>query len=183
MAVGLSGNKKEINMSELKSKIRKIKMLLTDVDGVLTDAGVYYSVSGEELKRFSLRDGMGVERLKKLVKIKTGIISGEKSLLVRKRADKLDIEEIHLGKKNKLKTLKSICKQNELELSEIAYIGDDVNDLEVIEEAGLTACPVDAMKQIKTKVDIVLDNKGGNGAFREFAEIIIEEKLKIKSGE
>ena len=165
-------------MSDINSKLNKIKLLLTDVDGVLTDTGVYYSVSGEELKRFSLRDGMGVERLRKLVKVETGIISGEKSLLVRKRADKLDIDELHLGIKNKLKVLKSICKTNDLEPEEIAFIGDDVNDLEIIKNVGLSACPNDAMKDIKEKVDIVLENIGGHGAFREFAEIIIEAKLK-----
>ncbi|MBK8946072.1 MAG: HAD-IIIA family hydrolase [Ignavibacteriae bacterium] len=167
-------------MNELTSKLRKIKMLLTDVDGVLTDTGVYYSVSGEELKRFSLRDGMGVERLRELVKVKVGIISGEKSLLVRKRAEKLDIEEIHLGAKNKIKVLKNICKEKALEYNQIAYIGDDVNDLEIIEAVGVSACPADAMKIVKEKVDFVLDNLGGYGAFREFAEIIIEEKLKSK---
>lgn len=165
-------------MTDINSKLKKIKMLLTDVDGVLTDTGIYYSVSGEELKRFSVRDGMGVERLRKLVKIKTGIVSGENSLLVRKRADKLDIEEIHLGTKNKLKVLKSVCKEYELDVNEIAYIGDDVNDLEIITEVGVSACPADAMHEIKKIVDIVLDSKGGNGAFREFAEIIIEAKLK-----
>jgi YrbI family 3-deoxy-D-manno-octulosonate 8-phosphate phosphatase len=166
-------------MTNKDSNLKKIKLLLTDVDGVLTDTGVYYSVSGEELKRFSLRDGMGVERLKKLVKIKTGIISGENSLLVRKRADKLEIEELHLGIKNKLKVLKKICKAKELEPEEIAFIGDDINDLEIIKEVGFSACPSDAMKDIKEVVDIVLENKGGHGAFREFAEIIIEAIIKM----
>ncbi|MCB9217915.1 MAG: HAD hydrolase family protein [Ignavibacteriales bacterium] len=163
-------------MSDLNSKLKKIKLLLTDVDGVLTDTGVYYSASGEELKRFSLRDGMGVERLRKIAKVKTGIISGEKSFLVRKRADKLDLEEVYLGIKIKIKTLKSIMKSNELEAEEIAFIGDDVNDLEILEAVGVSACPSDAMKDVKKIVDIVLENKGGHGAFREFAEIIIEAK-------
>lgn len=164
-------------MKKILSKLKKIKLLITDVDGVLTDTGVYYSVSGEELKRFSLRDGMGVERLRKLVNVETGIISGEKSLLVRKRASKLEISELHLGIKNKLKVLNSICKANTLEPNEIAYIGDDVNDLEVIESVGVSACPADAMKEIRNKATITLDNRGGHGAFREFAEILIEAKL------
>ena len=163
-------------MAKKKPNLKKIKLLLTDVDGVLTDTGVYYSVSGEELKRFSLRDGMGVERLRKLAKIDTGIISGEKSLLVRKRADKLDIDELHLGIKNKLSVLNKICKSKGLSEDEIAYVGDDVNDLEVIQAVGVSACPSDAMKEITSKVDIVLENKGGHGAFREFAEILIESK-------
>lgn len=178
-AVGQFG-KKEKNMNELSEKLVKIKLLLTDVDGVLTDTGVYYSVSGEELKRFSLRDGMGVQRLRELVKVKVGIVTREKSLLVRKRADKLDLDEIHLGSKNKLKVLKNICNERNLEYSQVAYIGDDVNDLEIIEAVGVSACPADAMKDVKEKVDIILETNGGHGAFREFAEIIIEEKLKNK---
>jgi 3-deoxy-D-manno-octulosonate 8-phosphate phosphatase (KDO 8-P phosphatase) len=164
-------------MSDFNSKLKKIKLLLTDVDGVLTDTGVYYSSKGEELKRFSVRDGMGVERLRKLAKIDTGIISGEKSMPVKERANKLKIEELHLGIKNKLKIFKSICKSKNLKTEEIAFIGDDINDLEVIEFVGVSACPSDAMNFIKSKVDIILENKGGHGAFREFAEIIIKAKL------
>lgn len=160
----------------IENAAQKIKFLLTDVDGVLTDTGVYFSVSGEELKKFSLRDGMGVERLKKLADVPTGIVSGENSLLVRKRADKLDITEVHLGKKNKLKILDHILKKYNLDSSEIAFIGDDLNDLDIIKAVGLSACPADGIKQIKEIVDIVLENKGGQGAFREFAEIIIEAK-------
>jgi YrbI family 3-deoxy-D-manno-octulosonate 8-phosphate phosphatase len=166
-----------LNMTELTEKIGKIKLLLTDVDGVLTDTGVYYSASGEELKRFSIRDGMGVERLRKLVNVDTGIITGENSLPVKKRADKLKIEELHLGIKDKLSTLQSICLDRKLNPEEIAFIGDDVNDAKIIVAVGLSACPFDAMHQIKAITDIVLENKGGEGAFREFAEIIIESKL------
>lgn len=165
---------------KIEEKLKQIKFLITDVDGVLTDTGVYYSASGEELKRFSVRDGMGVERLRKLCDIETGIITGEKSFLLRKRADKLDIQDVYLGIKNKIKILEKICNINNLKFEEVAYIGDDVNDKGVIDVVGLTACPADAMKTIKNSVDIVLENKGGHGAFREFAEIIIEAKQKIK---
>ncbi len=98
----------------LKSKILKVKLLLTDCDGVLTDTGVYYSDKGEELKRFSIRDGMGVERLRNLLQIETGIVTGELSGSVRKRAEKLKIQELHLGIKDKVAVLTEILNQTKL---------------------------------------------------------------------
>lgn len=157
----------------LKEKARKIKILFTDNDGVLTDNGVYYGETGEVLKRFSIRDGMGVERLKKLCSIDTGIITGETSPSVKKRAEKLGIINLHLGIKDKVALLQDILQQKNITPDEIAYIGDDVNDLQIIEKIGLSACPGDAMPQVVKVVDYVCTNKGGHGAFREFAELII----------
>lgn len=154
----------------------RIKLLLTDVDGVLTDNGVYYSESGEVMKRFSIRDGMGVERLRKLAGIDTGIITGELSPSVARRAEKLRIQELHLGVKDKLGRVLEILQRLQLQWEEIAYIGDDVNDMEVMEKAGVTACPSDAMPQVSSVVDYHCAVKGGYGAFREFAEWLIELK-------
>lgn len=153
-----------------------IKILLTDVDGVLTDNGVYYSENGEVMKRFSIRDGMGVERLRKLAGVETGIITGETSPSVARRAEKLHIRELHLGIRNKLEKVEEILKRLQLRWEEVAYIGDDVNDLEVMEKAGLAACPSDAMPQVSEIVHYHCGNKGGYGAFREFAEWLIELK-------
>jgi len=157
----------------LFQKSEKIKMLITDIDGVMTDTGVYYSSIGEELKRFSIRDGMGVERLRTLVSVKTGIITGENSLIVSRRAEKLGIEELHLGIKNKADILKQICKKRNLSPEEIAYIGDDTNDIDIIKLVGMSAAPNDAMPEVKAIVDFVTENRGGNGAFRDFCELII----------
>ena len=162
----------------LKKKALKIKLLLTDSDGVLTDNGVYYGESGEQLKRFSIRDGMGVERLKKLCGVETGIITGETSPSVRKRAEKLTITELHLGIKDKASLLKEILERKNISATEVAYMGDDVNDLEIIQKIGFSACPGDAMPQVLKAVDYVCKNKGGDGAFREFAELIITYKTK-----
>ncbi len=164
----------------LKSKILKVKLLLTDCDGVLTDTGVYYSDNGEELKRFSIRDGMGVERLRNLLQIETGIVTGELSGSVRKRAEKLKIQELHLGIKDKVAVLTEILNQTKLQVENIAFIGDDTNDLEIMKIVGLRACPGDAMPEIKKVSDYVCKNRGGHGAFREFVELIIKEKLKLK---
>ena len=162
----------------LEEKAKRIKLVLTDNDGVLTDTGVYYSEKGEELKRFSIRDGMGVERLKKLVNIKTVIITGELSGSVKKRAEKLKIDEFYLGAKAKESLLVEILNNNNLKPENIAFIGDDVNDIKLIKTVGLTAAPSDAMQDILEIVDYICEHKGGNGAFREFAELLIAFNAK-----
>jgi len=158
-------------------KAKKIKLLLTDCDGVLTDGGVYYSTDGEEMKKFSLRDGMGTERLRTLVNVDTGIITGESSNLISKRAKKLEIEELHTNVKDKVKCVIDICLRLHYDMSEIAYIGDDTNDYEVMKLVGLSASPNDAISFAKHVSDYITVNCGGNGAYREFAELIIEAKL------
>ncbi len=163
---------------ELQRRASGIRLLLTDVDGVLTDNGVYYSERGEEMKRFSIRDGMGVERLRKIADIDTGIVTGETSPSVARRAEKLNIKELHLGIKNKAGRVEEIIAANKLRWEEVAYIGDDVNDLEVLMKAGLSACPADAMAAVMAVADYRCENKGGYGAFREFAEWLIEMKAK-----
>jgi len=154
-------------------RIKKVKLVLTDNDGVLTDNGVYYSSSGELLKRFSIRDGMGIERLREILGIETGIITGEVSEAIRKRAEKLSITNLYLGVKDKLEALQIILKKHQLKYEEIAYIGDDVNDYNIIKAVGFAAAPADAMSYIKEIVDYVCVAKSGNGAFRELAELII----------
>ena len=160
----------------LKKKIEKIKIVVTDNDGVLTDTGVYYSVKGEEFKRFSIRDGMGVERLRKHVGIETVIITGENSGSVKARAEKLKITEYYLGVKDKLKVLEEIKRKNNITEENIAYIGDDVNDIAMMKLVGLTATPADGTIFIKDFADFICSSKSGNGAFREFAELIIAFK-------
>lgn len=162
---------------ELLQKLTGIKLVLTDCDGVLTDAGVYYGESGEQLKKFNIRDGMAVERMRNLVNVDTGIITGELSPSVAKRAEKLKITELHLGSKDKPVVLKEILERRKLDGSEVAYIGDDCNDQQIMDLVGFTAAPADALFFIKEKVDYVCEAKGGEGAFRELAELIIEAHI------
>lgn len=157
----------------LKDKLEKIKIVLTDNDGVLTDTGVYYSTKGEEFKRFSIRDGMGVERLRKYAGIKTVIITGEESGSVRARAEKLKIKEYYLGVKNKVDVLPEIMKKNNVKPENIAFIGDDANDYKLMKLIGFKVTPADGMNFIKDISDYVCENIGGNGAFRELAELIL----------
>lgn len=165
----------------LNEKLSRIKLLLTDCDGVLTDGGVYYGEAGEEFKKFDIRDGMGVERLRNFAGVTTGIITGELSPSLIKRAEKLKITELHLGVKDKPVVFKEILTRLNLQPEEVAYIGDDTNDLEAMKLAGVTACPADAISFIKDIAGIVCEAKGGQGCFREFAEMIIASHQKIKT--
>lgn len=163
---------KKRNMA-LAERAKKIKLVLTDCDGVLTDTGVYYSPEGEVMKRYSIRDGMGVERLRNILGIETGIITGEESGSVLKRAEKLGIIYLYRGIKNKLSMLPEILSATKLNSENIAFIGDDVNDLALLKEVGLSASPADGTDFVKNIVHYICRENGGNGAFREFAELII----------
>jgi len=162
----------------LKEKIEKIKLVITDNDGVLTDTGVYYSEKGEELKRFSIRDGMGIERLRKHCNIETVIMTGELSGSVKSRAEKLMLKEVYLGVKDKVELLETIKEKNKISEENIAFIGDDVNDIGIMKLVGLRAVPADAMSYTKEIADFICEAKSGNGAFREFAELIISFNCK-----
>jgi 3-deoxy-D-manno-octulosonate 8-phosphate phosphatase (KDO 8-P phosphatase) len=164
--------------THLKEKLKKIKLVLTDNDGVLTDTGVYYSAKGEEFKRFSIRDGMGVERLRKYAGIETIIITGEESGSVKARAEKLKMKEYYLGVKKKEDLLFGIMKKNNVKPEEIAFIGDDSNDFELMKLVGLKVTPADGMNFIKEICDYVCENKAGYGAFRELAELILAFQFK-----
>ena len=164
------------NSDLLSEKIKRIKLLLTDCDGVLTDNGVYYDAQGEVMKRFSIRDGMGVERLRQLCGIDTGIVTGEGSPSLIKRAEKLKITELHLSIKDKVARIHEIANRLQLNLAEIAYIGDDTIDVDLPKIVGLRACPADATIFVKPHVDYICQEKGGYGALREFAELIIQHQ-------
>lgn len=172
--------RKKLSKPQLLKRAAKIKLILTDCDGVLTDTGVYYSSDGEAMKRFSIRDGMGVERLRKYAGVETGILTGEATEIVRKRAEKLKMHEIHLGINYKDRQFKEILERRNFKPEEVAFIGDDSNDVTVMRLTGLTACPGDSTDFAKNEADVILKTNGGYGAFREFAEIIIEAKTKKK---
>ena len=158
---------------DLRQRAANIRLLLSDCDGVLTDAGVYYGEQGEVLKKFNIRDGMAVERLRNEVDVDFGIVTGELSPSVRKRAEKLKISELHLGVKDKVAVLAEICQRRGLTPDQIAFIGDDVNDLGILGAVGLACCPADALPQVRTVAQWVSTLPGGGGCVRELAEWII----------
>jgi N-acylneuraminate cytidylyltransferase len=148
----------------------KIKLVLSDVDGVLTDAGMYYSESGDELKKFSTYDGKAFELLRNSG-IKTGIMTAEDVSLNKRRATKLQLDFQFHGIKDKLSKLNDIMQETGFLAKEIAYIGDDINDEEVLKVVGLAACPANSLSRIKRIPHIIqLQKSGGSGAFREFVD-------------
>lgn len=155
--------------------VTKVKLFLTDVDGVLTDGGMYYSETGDELKKFNTRDGMGFHLLRE-AGIKSGIITTENTQIVERRAAKLKVDYVYQGKNTggKLQTALEICRKEGITLAEAAYIGDDINCYDLLCEVGMAACPADAVDKIKTIPNIrILRKKGGEGVVREFIEIIL----------
>jgi 3-deoxy-D-manno-octulosonate 8-phosphate phosphatase (KDO 8-P phosphatase) len=161
--------------SEARARARRIRLVLADCDGVLTDTGVFYGESGELMKRFSIRDGMGVERLRQ-AGIESGIVSGERSASITRRAEKLAIPYVLLGVKDKREAVQALCTAAGFALDELAYIGDDVNDLallDVLGSQGLTAAPRDALPEVVQRAHYVCRAPGGGGALRDFAEWLL----------
>ncbi len=163
--------------AELINSLKKIKLLVMDVDGTLTDSSMYFSQNGEELKRFSTRDGMGITLLHKS-NILTAIVTSENSPIVTARANKLKINHVYLNCRDKSCIIRELTESLNLSLSEVAFIGDDVNDEYVMKIVGISACPKDAVKIIKDIADYKCKNKGGKGAVREFAELILVAQNK-----
>ncbi len=157
------------------NKAKDIKLVATDIDGVWTDATMYYSAQGEQLKAFSTYDGMAVAMLRE-AGIEVAIITGENSAVVKARAKKLNIEKLCLGELDKAFRLKEICKNTGVDLSQTAYIGDDINDLGALEIAGLTAIVPNSPLVGNYQPDYVTKRKGGEGAFRDFVDAILSAK-------
>lgn len=153
----------------------KIKMFLTDCDGCLTDGGMYYSENGDELKKFNARDGMGFSILRENGII-TGIITSENVDLNKRRAAKLKLDILESGCTNKLNTIVKICEKYKIELQEVCYVGDDLNDIESIRSVGYGCCPADAITEVKAVADYVAKAKGGEGVIREIINQILKSK-------
>ena len=152
--------------------MHSIRAIAMDVDGVLTDGGVWWGPDGEEWKRFHFADIMGLSLARKSGML-VALISGENSPLVDRLADKLSITDVHKGCKDKVSALRAFAETNGLPLDEICFIGDDVNDLPALAIAGLSACPADARPSIREKCQVVTKLGGGNGAVREVVDMLL----------
>jgi 3-deoxy-D-manno-octulosonate 8-phosphate phosphatase (KDO 8-P phosphatase) len=158
----------------LQERLSRIKLLILDVDGVMTDGGMYFTENGDQFKKFDTKDGRGILNLVKKG-FQFGIISsGFKADAVHARAKMLGIQHCHVGLEPKLEILQIWCTEMGLELDEVAMIGDDINDLEIMDAIGFTACPSDAVEVVKNQVDVILSLKGGEGCVREFIDNYIE---------
>lgn len=148
------------------------KLVLTDIDGVWTDAGMYYDQTGNEWKKFSTTDSAGVLFCKQM-QIPVGIITGEDTEIVKRRAEKLKVDYLYQGINDKLSVAKTLCGELQISLSEVAYIGDDLGDIELLKAVGFSAAPANAPEYIQSLVHCVTRKSGGEGAFREFVEEIL----------
>ena len=156
----------------------KIKLLVMDVDGTLTDGGIYIGVEGELMKAFNVQDGYGIAQILPKLGITPVIITGRNSKIVEHRAKEIKITHLYQGISDKLSQLKAIAAELGAEPDEVAYIGDDLNDLDCIYYCGYTACPADAVPEVQEAVDYVCKRDGGRGAVREF----IGELLRNRQG-
>lgn len=160
----------------VNKRTKKIKLFVMDVDGVLTDGGMYYSEKGEVMKKFNTRDGKGIELLRKRGII-PAIITQENSNIVIKRAEKLRIDEVYVSIKNKIEVVKKLIKKYNLNFDEVAYIGDDINDIELLKRVGFSATPKNGVDNVKKVVNYVASKNGGDGAVREVIERILSKSL------
>ena len=162
----------------LKSKLDKIKLLILDVDGVMTDGGMYFTESGDQFKKFNTKDGMAIIHLTKSDFQVAIISSGFKGEAVQRRAEMLGIQHCTVSRAPKLDTLRSICATLNIDLENVAMIGDDINDLEVMRNIGIAACPKNAVNSVKKECEIILTLNGGEGCVREFIDqYILQESL------
>lgn len=152
------------------------KLILTDIDGVWTDGGMYYDGTNVELKKFNTYDSAGVLFAHHLG-IPVGIITGENTEIVKRRADKLKVDYCYLGAKNKVSIAKGLCSQLHIQLEDVAYIGDDINDIKLLELVGWKGVPSSAPEYIKELANVSLFKKGGEGVFREFVESILGKDM------
>jgi len=150
-------------------------LLCVDVDGVLTDAGMYYGPDGEVLKKFNTRDGMGLARVRE-VGVAVAIISGEDSAIVHARAAKLKIDDVYCDAANKRAAVDALCDKYDLALDQVAFIGDDLNDLSALESVGLACAVADAAEPVQAVAHYITRRRGGDGAVREVCELLISAK-------
>ncbi|BDD10375.1 acylneuraminate cytidylyltransferase [Fulvitalea axinellae] len=154
------------------------KLVLTDIDGVWTDGGMYYDRTGNEWKKFNTSDSAGV-LFCRLLNIPVGIITGENTEIVQRRADKLKVDYLEMGAKNKVAIVEAIIRKQGCIWEEVAYIGDDLNDMLLMDKVGVAASPANAPEYVKAKADFVMEKAGGEGAFREFVETILKREGQL----
>jgi 3-deoxy-D-manno-octulosonate 8-phosphate phosphatase (KDO 8-P phosphatase) len=163
----------------IKEKLKKIKLLILDVDGVMTDGGIIMDSKGQELKQFNVRDGHGLKVLQRYG-MKVAIITGRQSKVVEYRAKDLDIEEVYQKVFNKKEVFEKILKKHKLSADETAFLGDDIIDIPVLRRVGFSVAVADAVDVVKKSVDYITENKGGHGAVREVCEMILQAQGKWK---
>lgn len=172
----IAGKGSDLNLAGDLAK--RVKMFITDVDGVLTDGGMYYSDSGEEMKRFNTTDGMGMERLRS-IGVKIAIITKENSTIASARAKKLNIDDVFIGIEDKLPVVKKLVKKYGIKMEEVCYIGDDLNDIETLKNVGFPVAVSNGAPEVKALASYITKKSGGQGGVREITDFIFRNKSDI----
>ncbi|MBP3820464.1 HAD hydrolase family protein [bacterium] len=161
---------------DIKEKAKKIKLMVFDVDGVMTDGSITYDENGVEYKTFNAKDGHG---LAKMIKsgIMTAVITGRRNGTVDRRSQDLHFTEVYQGVKNKLPILEAIMQKYELSFDEVSYMGDDEPDIAILEHVGISACPADAVKRVKNICNFISEKDGGHGAVRELCDLVYDAQF------
>jgi YrbI family 3-deoxy-D-manno-octulosonate 8-phosphate phosphatase len=161
--------------NQWKSKAKNIKLLVIDIDGVLTDGGMYFTESGDQMKKYNTKDGMGIMKLQEKGVQVAFLSSGFTNKMISGRAEMLGVSLCYVGRDKKIDILNQWLTDLSLDFKQVAYLGDDVNDLDCIRKVGFSACPSNALNVVKTEVDVILSLKGGDGCAREFIDNYILE--------
>lgn len=161
----------------IEEKAKKIKVLILDVDGVMTDGRIVLGNDNDELKFFDVKDGHGIS-LALRAGLKVILLTGRKSNVVNRRAEELKITEIYQGVYNKIEVFQKILSNNRVSNEEVAYIGDDLVDLPILREVGFSAAVADAVDEVKKDVDYITKAQGGRGAVREVIELLLKVQSK-----
>lgn len=164
--------------NQLIEKAAKIKLLICDVDGVLSDGKVYWSNQGDEIKNFDIKDGLGIKLLQK-AGIEVAVITGRDSKIVDFRANELGIKHVYQGRLDKRATFNQLLDELKLDAEQVAHVGDDLPDLPLMQLAGLGICVADAYHFVKQHADWITENKGGQGAVRNIADLILFSQNKL----
>jgi YrbI family 3-deoxy-D-manno-octulosonate 8-phosphate phosphatase len=166
--------------ASIRERCRRLRVVVTDVDGVLTDGGMYYGESGEELKKFNIRDGAGVALLKG-AGLAVGAMTGESRELVKRRVEKMGVDFLVSGARHKLGALERCAAERGFTLGEVGYVGDEINDASLLGRVGVFFAVADAGPEIRRGADVILKTRGGDGALREAASIVLRHQGRLAS--
>ena len=164
--------------SEAAERLKRVRLLLLDVDGVLTDGGLYYGSTGEEYKRFDAKDGAGLV-IARMNGLESGIITGKSSAIVAKRAEEFGMTRVAQGALDKVPALEALLADGAYAMNEVAFMGDDVLDLPVLRRVGFAACPADAHASVRARAHLVCSRVGGRGAVRELVDLWLQVQGKL----
>lgn len=168
--------REKLDFAAFKTQLQSVKLLSLDVDGILTDGGLYYTETGGELRKFNVKDGMGMKKLRE-AGVEICIISASTTNAIQERGKRLGIPHVYTGAKNKIDILNKICAELNIDLSNVAHMGDDLNDLPIMEAIGTPITVADAVEAVKEQTIYITQKNGGQGAVREICDLLIALNL------